>query len=88
MICSAQLKPLVTIKVLGAAARTAGRSTRLARGLGDVVFVGFEAEWACHAAASGVEEIDVGTGFAKDCHLVGHAGGGAVMAVAVDDDFV
>ena len=34
----------------------------LAKGLGDFVFVVFEAEGTGHAATAGVEELDVGAG--------------------------
>ncbi len=54
----------------------------------EVVLVFFEAEGAGHAAAAGVEEFDFGSGEAEEGELVGHAHGGAVVAVAVDDYFV
>ena len=65
-----------------------GEQDSVGEGLGDVVFVGFEAEGAGHAAAAGVEQGDVGSGAAEDGDLVGHAAGGTVMAVAVDDDLL
>ncbi len=42
-------------------------------GLGDFVFVFFKAEWAGHAAATGVQELNVRSGEAEEGHLVVHA---------------
>ena len=53
----------------------------------DVEFVFFEAEGAGHAAAAGVEEFDFRSGESEEGDFVVHAHGGAVVAVAVDDDF-
>jgi hypothetical protein len=64
-----------------------GQQYAFAEGLGDCEFVVFEAERASHAAAAGVEQIDVGTGAAEEGELVGHFHEGFVMAVALDDDF-
>ena len=63
-----------------------GKENAFAEGLGDLVFVLLEAEGTSHAAAAGVEELDLGPGGAEDLHLVLHAHGGVMMAVAVDDD--
>ena len=63
-----------------------GEKDAFAQFLREVVFFFFEAEGAGHAATAGVEEFDVCSGEAEEGELVVHAHGGAVMAVAVDDD--
>ena len=87
VICSWQLKPSLTM-MASVVVADGGEQDALAECLRDLVFVFFEAEGAGHAAAAGVEELDVGSGGAEDLHLVLHAHGGVVMAVAVDDDLL
>ena len=66
--------------------RTAGRRTRSPSFCGELELIFFEAEGAGHAAAAGVEEFDVCSGEAEEGDFVVHTHGGAVVAVAVDDD--
>ena len=61
VICSEQLKPSLTMMVFGVVA-DGGEEDAFAECLGDLEFVFFEAEGAGHAAAAGVEELDVGSG--------------------------
>ena len=65
-----------------------GQEDTVGEGLGDFVFVFFEAEGAGHAAAAGVEKLHVGSCEAQEGHLFGCAEGGSVMAVGMNEDFL
>ena len=72
---------------LGRGGADGGQQNAFAEGLGDFKFVMLEAEGAIHAAAAGVEQVNVGAGAAEEGELVGHLHQGLVMAMALDDDF-
>src|SRR5882672_2133398 len=58
-----------------------------ADGDGDVVFIGFEAEGASHAATAGGGTLEVDAEAAEDGLFGGHLHEGFVMAVAVEERF-
>ena len=64
-----------------------GEQTLIGDGLRDFKFSGFKAERAGHAAAAGLDEFDLGAGFAKQRDFAGRAAeDGLVMAMAVDEN--
>ena len=81
-ICSRQLKPSDTISVSGAA-RVRRAAAPLADRLRDRVFVGVEAERSGHAAAAGIERLQLRAHLAQQRLLVGHFHQRLVMTVAV-----
>ncbi len=53
----------------------------------DLKFASFEAKWAGHSAATGLDELDIGSGLAKQRDFAGRAAeDGFVMAVAVNEN--
>jgi len=72
---------------LGRSGADGGQENAFAESLGDFKLVAFEAEGAGHAAAAGVEQIDVGAGAPEQFQFRCHLHQGFVMAVPLDDDF-
>jgi len=69
-------------------AANGGEKNSLAEGLRDLVLVGFKSERTSHAAATGIEKLNIGSGSAQNLHLVLHTLCGVVMAVAMNDDLL
>ena len=65
-----------------------GQQDSVSERLRNLIFVFFEAEGPGHAAAAGVEQLDVGSSKAEQGDLVGHPHSGAVMAVAMDENLL
>ena len=60
----------------------------LSERLGDLILVDLEAEGTSHAAATGVQKLNIGSGGTQNLHLVLHALSGVMMTVAMDDDLL
>ena len=72
---------------VGGGAANGGEEFEFADGLGDFVFVVFEAEGAGHAAASGGGGLEGDAEAAQEGFFGGHLHDGFVVAVAVEQGF-
>lgn len=69
-------------------AANGGKEHALAERLGDFVLVGLEAEGTGHAAAAGVQKLNIGSGSTQELHLVLHALSSMMMAVTMNNNLL
>src|SRR5580693_872183 len=70
---------------VGRSAADGGEEFEFADGDRNIIFVGFEAEGAGHAAAAGSGALEIDTQPAQDGLFSGHLHQGFVMAVAMEE---